>query len=133
MYFESFYIYNFSRCILKKNLYKNVSLFFCFLLLHKTEIAMGLRIVHVTVPSAIESGKNAVLVCEHDLETDTLYSVKWYKGRREFFRYTPKEIPAVKVFPLPGITVDVSIWVRIRTIKKLLFLYYLISSDILSV
>lgn len=88
---------------------------------------MGLRIVHVTVPSAIESGKNAVLVCEHDLETDTLYSVKWYKGRREFFRYTPKEIPAVKVFPLPGITVDVSIWVRIRTIKKLLFLYYLIS------
>lgn len=72
---------------------------------------MGLRIVHVTVPGAVESGKNAILVCEHDVESDTLYSVKWYKGRREFFRYTPKEIPAVKIFPIAGIIVDVSIYI----------------------
>lgn len=71
----------------------------------------GLRIVQVVVPRAVESGKNATLVCEHDAEGDTLYSVKWYKGRHEFFRYTPKEIPAVKLFSMPGISVDVSIYI----------------------
>lgn len=71
---------------------------------------MGLRIVHVTAPNAIESGKNATLVCEYDIESDALYSLKWYKGRREFFRYTPKEIPAVKVFSIGGIHIDVSIF-----------------------
>lgn len=29
-------------------------------------------------------------------------------GKREFFRYTPKEIPSIKIFKLPGIRVDVS-------------------------
>lgn len=72
-------------------------------------MALALRIVHVTVPNAVQSGNNATLVCEHDTEGDTLYSVKWYKGRREFFRYTPKEIPAVKIFSMPGISIDVSI------------------------
>lgn len=73
-----------------------------------TDMAEGLRIVQVTVPDVVRSGSNATFVCEHDTEGDILYSVKWYKGRREFFRYTPKEIPAVKLFSVPGITVDVS-------------------------
>uniref|UniRef100_T1GF50 Ig-like domain-containing protein n=1 Tax=Megaselia scalaris TaxID=36166 RepID=T1GF50_MEGSC len=42
------------------------------------------------------------------MEDDTLYSVKWYKGRREFFRYTPKEKPSMKIFSHPGINVDQS-------------------------
>lgn len=64
--------------------------------------------VHVTVPNAIQSGRNAILTCEYELENEDLYSVKWYKGKREFFRYTPKEIPSIKIFKLPGIRVDVS-------------------------
>lgn len=79
-----------------------------FFSLAHADIAEGLRIVQVMVPDAVRSGTNATLVCEHDTEGDTLYSVKWYKGRREFFRYTPKEIPAVKLFSMPGISVDVS-------------------------
>lgn len=31
-----------------------------------------------------------------------------YKGRREFYRYLPKENPAMKLFAVAGITVDVS-------------------------
>lgn len=81
----------------------------------------GLRIVHVTVPSAVENGKNATLVCEHDTEGDTLYSIKWYKGRREFFRYTPKEIPAVKIFSMPGISVDVSFDIFFRNFLLTIF------------
>lgn len=49
------------------------------------------------------------MTCTYDLEGDELYSVKWYKGRQEFYRYLPKEHPHNKVFPLLQIDVDVSI------------------------
>jgi len=68
---------------------------------------MGLRDVRVTIPTAVKKGENANLVCNYDLEGDTLYSIKWYKGRREFYRYTPKENPAMKTFAGNGITVEV--------------------------
>jgi hypothetical protein len=42
------------------------------------------------------------------MEGDSLYSVKWYKGRREFYRYSPKENPAMKTFPIAGVHVVVS-------------------------
>jgi hypothetical protein len=68
----------------------------------------GLTDVRVTIPSAIQSGRNAILTCDYELDNEDLYSVKWYKGKREFFRYTPKEIPSIKIFKLAGIKVDVS-------------------------
>uniref|UniRef100_A0A182SN27 Ig-like domain-containing protein n=1 Tax=Anopheles maculatus TaxID=74869 RepID=A0A182SN27_9DIPT len=40
------------------------------------------------------------------MEGAELYSVKWYKGKREFFRYTPKEIPALKSFVVAGLSVE---------------------------
>uniref|UniRef100_A0A1I8PEH2 Ig-like domain-containing protein n=1 Tax=Stomoxys calcitrans TaxID=35570 RepID=A0A1I8PEH2_STOCA len=58
----------------------------------------ALKDVSVTIPQAVKRGSNAMLTCNYDMENDTLYSVKWYKGRREFYRYTPKENPAMKVF-----------------------------------
>jgi hypothetical protein len=64
--------------------------------------------VSVTVPAAILRGDTATLFCHFDLEGDSLYSVKWYKGRREFYRFTPKEDPAMKVFPISGLEVEVS-------------------------
>lgn len=33
--------------------------------------------------------------------------MKWYKGKREFFRFTPKENPSLQIFPVPGIYVEV--------------------------
>lgn len=64
--------------------------------------------MRITLPIAVKKGDNANLICNYDMEGDTLYSVKYYKGRREFYRYTPKEIPAIKVFPHPGIRIEVS-------------------------
>ena len=64
--------------------------------------------MRVSVPEAVAVGATVTLHCRYDLETDILYSVKWYKGKREFFRYIPKELPHTRVFPLPGIDVDVS-------------------------
>ncbi|CAK1579657.1 unnamed protein product [Parnassius mnemosyne] len=37
-----------------------------------------------------------------------LYSVKWYRGNHEFFRYTPMEEPDLRIFGLPGIYVDMN-------------------------
>lgn len=64
--------------------------------------------MRVVVPTAIRRGETATLFCHFDLEGDSLYSVKWYKGRREFYRYTPKEDPALKIFPILGLEVEVS-------------------------
>ncbi|KAI8420653.1 hypothetical protein MSG28_007893 [Choristoneura fumiferana] len=36
-----------------------------------------------------------------------VYSVKWYRGNHEFYRYTPQETPSTKEFGLLGIYVDV--------------------------
>ena len=84
---------------------------------------VGLGMVHVSIPNAIQSGRDAILTCDYELEDDDLYTVKWYKGKREFFRYTPKEIPSIKLFKIPGIRVDVSIC------KKIIIIIY--SSHIL--
>lgn len=61
------------------------------------------------IPQAVKRGSNALFTCNYDMENDTLYSVKWYKGKREFYRYTPKENPAMKVFAMTsGLNVEVS-------------------------
>lgn len=38
-----------------------------------------------------------------------LYSVRWYFELEEFYRYVPKESPPSRVFPISGVSVDVSI------------------------
>ncbi|KAK9709049.1 Immunoglobulin V-set domain [Popillia japonica] len=65
----------------------------------------ALRDVKILVPPAVERGHRAVLRCFYNLEGDALYTVKWYRGRREFFRYTPKENPPTRQFPIDGLTV----------------------------
>ncbi|BES93342.1 Hypothetical protein NTJ_06151 [Nesidiocoris tenuis] len=69
----------------------------------KTTPVHGLRHVRALVPVAVREGDDAVLRCLFDLNGDALYSVKWYKGSRELFRYMPREIPSVKVFPVNGL------------------------------
>lgn len=49
----------------------------------------------------------------------SLYSVKWYKGRREFYRYSPRENPPMKTFPIAGVHVVVSALLRIIIDVKL--------------
>lgn len=77
-------------------------------MLLSTDIATTLRDVQIRVPVSVKRGDNVNLFCQFDLEGDSLYSVKWYKGKREFFRFTPNETPTLKVFPVAGINVEVS-------------------------
>ncbi|KAL1463460.1 hypothetical protein WDU94_015210 [Cyamophila willieti] len=64
--------------------------------------------LQISVPQAVVSGGSAVLECTYDLEGDLLYSVKWFRGKTEFYRYVPKENPRTRTFASSGITVDVS-------------------------
>ena len=55
-------------------------------------------------------GDKATLICQFDMEGDTLYSVKWYKNDHEFYRWVPNDRPKLQVFKTEGIQVDVSIY-----------------------
>lgn len=71
-------------------------------------MSVGLKLIHVGVPEHRSPGEIAELVCEYELGTDTLYSVKWYKGILEFYRFTPKAVPQAMTFKVEGVNVDVS-------------------------
>ena len=69
---------------------------------------VALKWVRFSVPSWTKRGENAMLTCQFDLEGERLYSVKWYKAGREFYRYVPGDWPPQQQFPQHGISVDVS-------------------------
>ncbi|GFY05207.1 uncharacterized protein TNCV_2206531 [Trichonephila clavipes] len=55
---------------------------------------MCLRMLSLDVPTAVMRGESIWLNCTLDLESDDLYSVKWYKNDVEFYRYLPRDNPA---------------------------------------
>nr|XP_036212856.1 uncharacterized protein LOC106622699 [Bactrocera oleae] len=57
-------------------------------------------------PPAVRRGQSVILRCQYTLEGAPLYSIKYYRGNYEFYRYTPGEFPNVKHFQYPGIKVD---------------------------
>ncbi|XP_076373893.1 uncharacterized protein LOC143258591 isoform X4 [Tachypleus tridentatus] len=67
-----------------------------------------LRIVSLDIPKKVKSGKEVKLTCLYDLEGDRLYSIKWYRDDKEFYRFVPKDAPQKQYFPLDGIIVDLS-------------------------
>lgn len=90
--------------------------------MHVTAGCCALRDVGLSMPFAVQRGEPALFICHYDLEGDALYSVKWYKGRREFYRFTPREIPSEKIFPIPNLDVDVSAYssIHIHTVIQII-------------
>ncbi|XP_047736325.1 cell adhesion molecule 3 [Hyalella azteca] len=68
--------------------------------------AHGLQWLRFTVPRWVVEGADVQLTCQFDVEKDMLYSVKWYKQGREFYRYVPAEPRMKQDYPLPGVIVD---------------------------
>ncbi|XP_049867917.1 junctional adhesion molecule 2A-like [Pectinophora gossypiella] len=68
--------------------------------------SLCLRDVHMVIPEAVERKSTVEMKCQYDLEQEVLYSVKWYRGDREFCRYSPRDVPPLKIFPIPGIDVN---------------------------
>ncbi|XP_030370653.1 uncharacterized protein LOC115621211 [Scaptodrosophila lebanonensis] len=66
-----------------------------------------LRNVNLLIePPAVRRGQSVALRCDYQLDGAPLYSIKFYRGQMEFYRYTPGEYPHTKVFQYPGIRVD---------------------------
>lgn len=76
---------------------------FWFILIKGT---VGLRLVRLDVPSAAIRGEPVWLNCTFDLESDELYSVKWYKNNVEFYRFLPTDKPPGQKYDLMGVYVD---------------------------
>lgn len=77
-----------------------------------TSLSDVLLLQNVTLtiePEVVQRFNQATLRCSYDLGDDHLYSVKWYRGIYEFYRYTPSEAPSTKIFSTVDIVVDVSI------------------------
>ncbi|BES97225.1 IG [Nesidiocoris tenuis] len=66
-----------------------------------------LKDVVLIAPSAVKAGTTLHIACHYDLEGDALYSLKFYQGDQEFYRFVPKESPPTRVFPIPDIQVDI--------------------------
>ena len=78
----------------------------------------SLKLNTIDVPAHRVVGDKATLVCQFDMEGDTLYSVKWYKDDREFYRYVPNDRPRLQVFDTKGIHVDVSTYYKITVFEN---------------
>ncbi|KAK9731696.1 hypothetical protein QE152_g13410 [Popillia japonica] len=71
------------------------------------DVSNGVRNVNLTiVPSTVNLSGSAVLYCGYDLEGAPLYTVKWYRGESEFYRYTDTEENKIQVFEIDGFALD---------------------------
>jgi hypothetical protein len=88
-----------------------INLLILFTLFHSTDATTkGLKNLSLSIePAWVRRGQSAQLYCHYEMESSPLYSVKWYRGTLEFYRYSPGENPPAKIFPYTGIKVDVSI------------------------
>ncbi|XP_057654304.1 uncharacterized protein LOC130892747 [Diorhabda carinulata] len=64
--------------------------------------------IHANVPHFAQAGGNAVLSCNYYIDNLKLYTVKWYKDNKEFFRFTPWRRPQTEIFPVPGVNINVN-------------------------
>ena len=67
----------------------------------------------LTVPPAASLGETVQLNCSYHLQGESLYAIKLYKGRDEFLTYAAERVPPLRTFPLKGIHLGVSIYLRI--------------------
>ena len=68
----------------------------------------SIRLTRTHLPAHAILGEDVVLECLYDMEGDALYSVKWYRNGKEFYRHIPSDNPPTAVFRQPGLMVDVS-------------------------
>lgn len=65
------------------------------------------KLASLKIPKYAIRGHSVRLECHYDLEGEPLYSVKWYKDDKEFYRFLPGEDPPAHTFDLPGLPVEV--------------------------
>uniref|UniRef100_A0A1B6D272 Ig-like domain-containing protein n=1 Tax=Clastoptera arizonana TaxID=38151 RepID=A0A1B6D272_9HEMI len=64
--------------------------------------------VRIIIPPKVRAGSTVTLLCLFDMGGIPLYTVKWYRGNYEFYRYVPKERHPATAFPFHGLDIDMS-------------------------
>lgn len=91
------------------NVYMYQSLYFYGNLSYYYIIACKcIRITNLVVPEVVNEKSDVTLRCQFALQGSELYSAKWYRDGKEFYRYAPRDSPPAQVFVSGGVTVDVS-------------------------
>lgn len=101
-------------------------LFLCLFLAGFSSAAIRNISLYVDPPS-VRRGQHARFVCSYDLDKSPLYSVKFYRGNFEFYRYSPSQLPPTKNFQFVGFNVDVSIQIFFHSMVKKNFIHFLFS------
>ncbi|XP_045768512.1 uncharacterized protein LOC123869571 [Maniola jurtina] len=77
------------------------------LLLCEEYTVTSLELLELRVPAHVPLGTRPSLSCRWQLgPSDVLYSVKWYKDGKEFFRHVPRDVEPRRKFLLPGVDVE---------------------------
>ncbi|XP_043470550.1 uncharacterized protein LOC122503860 isoform X2 [Leptopilina heterotoma] len=58
------------------------------------------------IPAIIENGNEAILRCHYHPENTPLFTLKWYRGTYEFYRYQPNESKKMIAFDHPNLQID---------------------------
>ncbi|XP_018332092.1 uncharacterized protein LOC108741699 [Agrilus planipennis] len=81
----------------------------CHFVLIFFKVASSLKDVTLILdPEVVQRYHHCTLRCTYNDEGADLYTVKFFRGIHEFYRFTPSESPNTKVFPVPGINVDIN-------------------------
>ncbi|KAA0192746.1 hypothetical protein HAZT_HAZT008468 [Hyalella azteca] len=72
------------------------------------EFCWALNVTRVVAPPWLAVGGSGDLECQFSLGSETLYSIKWYQGINEIYRYTPGKVRTQQVFHNDFLSVDVS-------------------------
>lgn len=70
------------------------------------DVSEAIRIQALRMPPHATKGDDVSMECIYDLESDKLYSVKWYRNGHEFYRYIPSDKQKRRIYDRPGINVD---------------------------
>ena len=58
--------------------------------------AGGLSNVRLAIPNYAVCGSDVAFNCSFNLQREELYSVRWYRGTQEIFRFVPSQTPPTK-------------------------------------
>ncbi|CAL4067944.1 unnamed protein product [Meganyctiphanes norvegica] len=87
----------------------NICIFFIIIASSILGTCSGLLVKSVQVPPHQVSGESVELRCDYDLQGAALYTVKWYRGHNEFFRFVPADTQKMQIFSLPGVVVNTAL------------------------
>ena len=62
----------------------------------------------VSIEKPFIINQTGIIKCSYDLEGSKLYSVKWYKNGKEFYRFMPGMSEQTQVFSVPGVIIDLN-------------------------